>query len=199
MQRIRLPRFGSIRNRVAREVTATHSQALLAFCFQPVSSTPAAGAERTWAWIWATGGSRASAARRCALHTMPEEIDSPNRSLSRAAVRRFAEAVHAAEQGHDRLESGAKRPPGHAGGPRAAGRGAAARAGEAVEAVLQDGGPDLGDLGDLVADRGGIIAEDREKSVVSSESFIKLAMIHLMLNRLEPKQADREFHYRKAA
>jgi hypothetical protein len=26
-----------------------------------------------------------------------------------------------------------------------------------------------------------------------------LAMIHLMLNRLEPKEADAEFHYRSAA
>ena len=31
------------------------------------------------------------------------------------------------------------------------------------------------------------LSKDREKSVLSSEAFIKLAMIHLMLNRLEPK------------
>ena len=43
------------------------------------------------------------------------------------------------------------------------------------------------------------LSKDREKSVVSSESFIKLAMIQLMLNRLEPKQVDPEFHYRKTA
>ena len=29
--------------------------------------------------------------------------------------------------------------------------------------------------------------------------FIKLAMIHLMLNRLEPTEADAEFRYCKAA
>ena len=40
---------------------------------------------------------------------------------------------------------------------------------------------------------------DREKSVRSSESFVKLAMIHLMLNRLERKNTDAEFHYRMAA
>src|SRR5881398_3571773 len=39
---------------------------------------------------------------------------------------------------------------------------------------------------------------DREKSVLSSESFVKLAMIHLMLNRLVPKGTDAEFHYRTA-
>jgi transposase len=43
------------------------------------------------------------------------------------------------------------------------------------------------------------LSKDRERSVLSSESFIKLAMTHLMLNRLEPKHADAEFHYRQAA
>ena len=43
------------------------------------------------------------------------------------------------------------------------------------------------------------LSKDREKSVLSSESFIKLAMIHLMLNRLEPYETDAEFHYREAA
>jgi hypothetical protein len=32
-----------------------------------------------------------------------------------------------------------------------------------------------------------------------SRSFVKLAMIHLMLNRLRPKDTDAEFHYRQAA
>lgn len=43
------------------------------------------------------------------------------------------------------------------------------------------------------------LTADREKSVRSSEAFVRLAMIHLMLNRLEPKEADAEFHYRQAA
>jgi putative transposase len=42
------------------------------------------------------------------------------------------------------------------------------------------------------------LSKDREKSVLSSEAFVKLAMIHLMLNRLQPKHADAEFQYRKA-
>lgn len=42
------------------------------------------------------------------------------------------------------------------------------------------------------------LSKDREKSVLSSEAFIKLAMIHLMLNRLEPKQTDAGFQYRLA-
>ena len=42
------------------------------------------------------------------------------------------------------------------------------------------------------------LSKDRERSVLSSEAFIKLAMIHLMLNRLEPKEADAEFTYRPA-
>jgi putative transposase len=43
------------------------------------------------------------------------------------------------------------------------------------------------------------LSKDREKSVRSSESFIKLAMIQLMLHRLEPDETDAEFHYREAA
>jgi len=40
---------------------------------------------------------------------------------------------------------------------------------------------------------------DREKSVLSSEAFVKLAMIQLMLHRLRPDEADAEFHNREAA
>jgi putative transposase len=36
---------------------------------------------------------------------------------------------------------------------------------------------------------------DREKSVLSSESFVKLAMIQLMAHRLKPSNADPEFRY----
>jgi putative transposase len=43
------------------------------------------------------------------------------------------------------------------------------------------------------------LSKDREKSVLSSESFIKLAMIQLMLHRLEPDEMDAEFRYREAA
>ncbi len=43
------------------------------------------------------------------------------------------------------------------------------------------------------------LSKDREKSVRSSESFIKLAMIQLMLHRLEPDGTDAEFHSREAA
>lgn len=43
------------------------------------------------------------------------------------------------------------------------------------------------------------LTKDRERTVRSSEAFVKLAMIHLMLNRLEPKAGDAEFEYRQAA
>jgi transposase len=43
------------------------------------------------------------------------------------------------------------------------------------------------------------LSVDREKSVRSSEAFIKLAMIQLMLNRLEPKGTEAEFQYRAAS
>jgi len=43
------------------------------------------------------------------------------------------------------------------------------------------------------------LSKDRERTVRSSEAFIKLAMIQLMLNRLQPKDTDAEFNYRLAA
>jgi transposase len=43
------------------------------------------------------------------------------------------------------------------------------------------------------------LSKDRERSTLSSETFIKLAMIQLMLNRLQPKEMEAEFHYRPAA
>src|SRR3954449_11097576 len=43
------------------------------------------------------------------------------------------------------------------------------------------------------------LSKDREKSVVSSEAFVKLAMIQLMVHRLQPDETDAEFHYRAAS
>jgi putative transposase len=40
---------------------------------------------------------------------------------------------------------------------------------------------------------------DREKSTLSAEAMIRLAMIHLMLDRLCPKEEQVEFNYRKVA
>jgi transposase len=42
------------------------------------------------------------------------------------------------------------------------------------------------------------LSVDREKSTRSAEAMIRLAMIHLMLNRLCPSDAEPEFRYRKA-
>ncbi len=43
------------------------------------------------------------------------------------------------------------------------------------------------------------LSKDREKTTLSSEAFVKLAMIHLMLNRLQPTDANAKFQYRGAA
>jgi transposase len=40
---------------------------------------------------------------------------------------------------------------------------------------------------------------DREKSTLSAEAMIRLAMIHVMLNRLCPKEGEAEFRYRTAS
>jgi putative transposase len=43
------------------------------------------------------------------------------------------------------------------------------------------------------------LSKDRERSALSSEAFVKLAMIQLMLNRLEPRADEAEFRYRAVA
>lgn len=43
------------------------------------------------------------------------------------------------------------------------------------------------------------LSKDRERTIESSEAFVRLAMIHLMLNRLKPKPGEPPFHYRTAA
>ena len=43
------------------------------------------------------------------------------------------------------------------------------------------------------------LSKDREKSVRSSEVFFKLAMVHLMLNWLEPPGKEAVFHHRRTA
>ena len=43
------------------------------------------------------------------------------------------------------------------------------------------------------------LSVDREKSILSAEAMIRLAMIHLMLNRLCANEDQQEFQYRKAA
>jgi len=42
------------------------------------------------------------------------------------------------------------------------------------------------------------LTADREKTTRSCEAMIRLAMIHMMLNRLCPKEGEQEFRYRKA-
>jgi putative transposase len=43
------------------------------------------------------------------------------------------------------------------------------------------------------------LSVDREKSILSAEAMIRLAMVQMMLNRLSPKQDQQEFNYRKVA
>jgi putative transposase len=43
------------------------------------------------------------------------------------------------------------------------------------------------------------LSVDREKSILSAEAMIRLAMIHLMLNRLFANEDQQEFQYRKVA
>jgi putative transposase len=43
------------------------------------------------------------------------------------------------------------------------------------------------------------LSKDRERTVESSEAFVRLSMIHLMLNRLQPKSCEAAFHYHTAA
>src|SRR5260370_12881650 len=43
------------------------------------------------------------------------------------------------------------------------------------------------------------LSKDRQPSVLSAEAFIKLAMLRLILNRLQPKDNEADFRYRPAA
>jgi putative transposase len=43
------------------------------------------------------------------------------------------------------------------------------------------------------------LIKDHEKSTLSSESMVKLAMIQLMVHRLQPSEMDSEFYYRNVA
>jgi putative transposase len=43
------------------------------------------------------------------------------------------------------------------------------------------------------------LSQDRKRSVLSSEAFIKLSMIQLMLSPIRPKGTDAEFHDRNVA
>ncbi len=43
------------------------------------------------------------------------------------------------------------------------------------------------------------LIKDHEKSTLSSESYIKLAMIQLMTHRLRPSETEPEFQYRSVA
>jgi putative transposase len=43
------------------------------------------------------------------------------------------------------------------------------------------------------------LSKDRERSVLSSESMVRLAMIHLMLRRLKPGRMGTPFRYKRAA
>jgi putative transposase len=43
------------------------------------------------------------------------------------------------------------------------------------------------------------LTADREKTTRSAEAMIRLAMIHMMLNRLCPREGEQEFRYRNAA
>ena len=41
------------------------------------------------------------------------------------------------------------------------------------------------------------LSKDRERSVLSSGTFVRLAMIHLMLRRLRPGEKDAPFRYKR--
>lgn len=43
------------------------------------------------------------------------------------------------------------------------------------------------------------LSKDRERTVKSSEAFVRISMIQLMLNRLKPQNNESEFRYRMAA
>ena len=140
------------------EETAAHSQARLLRSNQPVSSACTTGCSRMACATSSTGPATASLVACSRLATLPSAIGTSKKSSTSLLDPALAHPVGAAAHGHHRLEARPELPGRNPRRQRRARGDPALRAVERVQLVLLHGRDDLGDFGDLMAVRVGVVA-----------------------------------------
>ena len=143
---------------VTIRVTVTQSQAFFRSCRHEVSSMFAASAEWTETASSLYGASRTAATASLQLGDHPGGDRQPEEVGGQLLDLPLAQPIGAREHGQHGLQIRPEAPTGDTGGQGPAGRLPAAGTGQAMEPVFVDDRLDPGQLGDLMDQRGGVVA-----------------------------------------